>query len=300
MEAALPEGEEDARSRSDYDSYYSGLISFVFHFCLYLALSLLAGIVAIPDKLPPATDVVHVADTSSSGKDADEGMSAPEGLESVAQDPATAITQGDPLQEVADIKPTETPTINVPTKDLGKIAKEAKARGQSAADAARAKLTQGLGGGTGGNGSGQTGRAGRAARWVLRFNTASPRDHLAQLGGLQADVAFPDRGDDYRYFTNLGGTPISSVRALAQDGRIFWMDQDRSSFSALARELGVASAEYMIAFLPQPLEAKMLKLEMSYASEKGVTSEDGIAQTVFECVRRAGSYDVMVVDQTLQ
>ena len=37
----------------------------------------------------------------------------------------------------------------------------------------------------------------------MRFNTRTPRDYLGQLGGLGADVAFPDRGEQYRYFTNL-------------------------------------------------------------------------------------------------
>ena len=55
----------------------------------------------------------------------------------------------------------------------------------------------------------------------------------------------------------------------------------------------------MIAFLPLDLEEKMSRLEMARARERGVSREEDIRQTVFECVRRGGGFDVIVIDQTL-
>ena len=147
------------------------------------------------------------------------------------------------------------------------------------------------GGGSGG------GRAGRAARWVLQFNTSAASEYLSQLGGLGAEVAFPQQGDSYLYFSNLGGSPTSSTRDLSSESRIYWMDSDPRSYRSVAARLNVPSPPFMVAFLPAALEEKMLKLEKAY---KGVQDEDKIAQTVFECVRRGGGYDVIVVDQRLR
>lgn len=295
------EPETDA-AIEDYDHYYSGLVSFVFHFVLYLAISLLSGI-AIRDKLSPAVDVVNVASTDSRGTGTDDGMEGTDSLEALTPDPASSMSPSTPAEEVATAKAAEKVSAEVASDaEIAEQVTSQVGRAKSAAQRAREQLAQGLGGAASGGGdasggkSGKTGRAGRAARWILRFNTRSPRDHLAQLGSLKADVAFPESGGQYRFFTNLAGTPMASVRDLTGDSRIFWVDEDGSSFQGLARELGVAGAEHMIAFLPQALEARMLELEMTLAREKGASSEDDIVQTLFECVRRDGSYDVRVSD----
>jgi hypothetical protein len=176
-------------------------------------------------------------------------------------------------------------------------ASEAAAAARAAADAAREKLNENLGGTPGGGSEGTgggTGRAGRAARWVLRFNTTSPQNYLAQMGGLGAEVAFPQQGDQYIYFSNLSSSPTRTVRDLSDENRIFWIDQDRGSFGGVAQTLGVPSAAMMLALLPVELEQRMTQLELAF---KGATSEQEIIQTVFECVRRGGGYDVIVVDQ---
>jgi hypothetical protein len=117
---------------------------------------------------------------------------------------------------------------------------------------------------------------------------------LLQLGGLGAEVAFPQRGDQYAYYSNLDGSPTRAVRDLSRENRIFWIDNDSQSFGDVARELGAGSAPMMIAFFPLELEERMSKLELAY---RGRASEADIIQTVFECVSRGGGYDVMVVDQ---
>lgn len=292
--------EEDLHEPPDYDPYYSGMVSFVFHFCLFLILPFLSSMVRSEDKLPPSVDVVQVIDASSTGSQAFDDL--PAGLETQEDDSAGEMPvelEPTPKLDQSIPKAAETELEFDPSANSQQVADALAAARQAAAAASAAaagQLDQNLGGTSSGGGSGGTGRAGRAARWVLRFNTRTPRDYLGQLGGLGADVAFPDRGEQYRYFTNLSGTPQSSVKSLDREGRIYWIDQD--TFQQVAQHLGV-SAPMMIAFLPLALEEKMSKLEMARARERGVSREEDIRQTVFECVRRGGSFDVIVVDQTL-
>jgi len=299
-----PANDEQANAATaDYDSWYSALISFVFHFCLMLLVSLFSDVIRARDKLPPAIDVVQVTDASTSGSAMDDSASPGEALESTTADSAADVPlTSTPVEQLNTVQPVQPQAIDVSTDDVQEEVRQEVGRARqaaAAAQAAAARLNENLGGSPGTPSGTGKGRAGRAARWVLRFNTSNSRDHLAQLGGLQANIAFPDRGDKYRFFSNLSGSPTSELRDLSEENRIFWIDEDPSSYHGLARELGVAPPPMMIAFLPVPLEEKMLKMELGRAREQGVTSEDGIAQTVFECVRRGGSYDVVIVDQTL-
>ena len=282
----------------DYDPYYSGLASFVFHFCLFVLLPFLGAVVASQDRLPPTVDVVQVVDAQMDGSEAFSDL--PSGLETQEQDTSSSEMAIDvPTQEInKDIQVDVTTEFN--ESDIQQTADNAVKQARQAAAAAKAAaasaLNDNLGGTAGSGGSGGTGRAGRAARWVLTFNTSNPQDYLRQLGGLGADVAFPAEGGKYKYFTNLAGTPTSSLRDLNNENRIYWMDE--RSFFEVAQLLGV-SADVMIAFLPGPLEEKMSKLEMARARERGVSNEEDIIQTVFEYVNRGGG-DVIIVDQKLR
>lgn len=306
--------EEEVRERGDYDSWYSALISFLFHFFLVLLAPLFVKAMGPRETLPPAVASVAVVDSDSdaSAGDAGDGLPSsdlpemsqdqqtPDMAAEVPKEAITAVTDI-PLEEVDLTDATAKQAIQESRQDAAEQVKRAR----SAASAARDRLNQNLGGkpgtgtgtGTSGGGGTGTGRAGRAARWVLKFNTANPRDYLAQLGGLGADVAFPQRGDDYRYFTDVGGSPKSSVRKIDQESRIYWIDENPQACAGVAQELGIPAPPVMLAFLPESLEAKMLKMELAF---KGAESEDDIVQTIFECTRRGGGYDVIVVDQTLK
>jgi hypothetical protein len=163
---------------------------------------------------------------------------------------------------------------------------------------AQQKLNDNLGkGGGGGSGAG-SGRPGRAARWVLRFNTKSAADYLAQFESLGAELAFPTSGDRWRFFSNLTKKPpTSSLRDLSSESRIYWTDDDAKVVADVCRELGIEPAPFMIAFLPVPLEQKMLELELAYEFQK---QEDDIEQTVFVAVPWGNGYKVEVLDQTLK
>ncbi len=288
--------ETELHEPPDFDPYYSGLASFVFHFCLFVLLPFLFAIVKTQDRLPPTVDVVQVVDARMDGSEAFSDL--PSGLETQEQAASSEMAVEVPTTEINKNIDVEV-TTEFNEEDIQKTADNAVKQARQAAAAAKAAaanaLNENLGGTAGGGGSGGTGRAGRAARWVLTFNTSNPQDYLRQLGGLGADVAFPAAGGRYKYFTNLAGTPTSSLRDLDKENRIYWMD-DRSYFE-VAQLLGV-QADLMIAFLPTPLEEKMSKLEMARARERGVTNEEDIIQTVFEYVNRGGG-DVIIVDQKL-
>lgn len=292
--------EEELYEPHDYDPYYSGLASFVFHFCLFIILPFLSSIVRSEDKLPPAVDVVQVIDNNTEGSDTFSDM--PSGLEAQETElPSETPMETPPTPELDKSIPKEAPPeLEFNPEELENSARDAvrkaRAAAAAAASAAASQMTENLGGSPPTSSSGGSGRAGRAARWVLRFNTRTPRDYLGQLGGLEADIAFPGRGDNYIYYTDLDSSPTRSSRTLDRENRIFWIDQD--TFQQVADHLGI-SAPMMVAFLPTTLEEKMSKLEMARARERGVTREEDIKQTVFECVHSGRGYDVIVVDQTL-
>lgn len=290
--------DEELHEPPDYDPYYSGLASFVFHFCLFVLLPFLSAVVKNRDKLPPTVDVVQVVDARMDGSEAFSDL--PSGMESQEQDTSSEMALDMPNEAINTDIQVDVPTeLEFNEQDIQQTADQAVKQARQAAAAAKAAATalnENIGGTAGSGGSGGTGRAGRAARWVLTFNTSNPQDYLRQLGGLGADIAFPAQGGKYRYFTNLAGTPQSSLRDLDKENRIYWMDDN--SYYEVARILGV-SADVMIAFLPGPLEDKMSKLEMARARERGVSREEDIIQTVFEYTNRAGG-DVIIVDQKLR
>ena len=315
--ARKPKQDEDKRSQDavedelheprDFDSWYSGLISFVFHFTLMMILPLLASVFADEDKLPPVVEVVQVADLDASYGDAADADSA--------GDIAELNDAFDTVEPLPDAMPREqiTNDLDIPIPDeFNEPATDAEISDQikdfqRIANAAKAALSQGLDGAPGGGapapaagGGGGTGRAARASRWVLHFNTGRAKTYLAQLGGLGAEIAFPRRDDKLLYFTDLAGNPKSDIREMSAEtakNRITWYDQRRDSYLPVAQELGVDSPALMVAFLPHDLEARMLKMELSY---KGVSNEHDIARTEFEVVARGGGYDVVVIEQVLR
>lgn len=303
--AAAPTPEEAYQEPLDVDSWYSALVSFVFHFCLMLLLPLFAAFLEPEQRLPPAVGTVQVLDDSGTDADPAAGLPGAEAAaESLTQSESPDLMQDIPAAEaITEVQPVEVPQLdlNVPDakqalESLRNDSAQAVAAAQAAARGARERLNQNLGGapGGGGGGGGGTGRAGRAARWVLKFNYSHADHYLNQLGGLGAAIAFPQRGDQWLYFTDLAGRPNRSVRDLSGEDRIFWINEDPSSTGLVAQALGIAPLTPMLAFLPVELEQRMLKMELAY---KGAASEQDIKQTVFECVARGGGFDVIVVDQ---
>ena len=292
--------EEEHEVPADYDSWYSGLISFLFHLTLILLVPLLAALAVVEDRRPPEVGTIQVSDGTDAA--AGEASEMDDGALELMEEtpPSESQSVPTPLTAAAEIESLDNSDlqVNSTTEAVAETLQKgraAAARARSASQRATDILNKNLGGTAGGNGSGGTGRAGRASRWVLTFNSSSGDTYLNQLGGLGADVAFPV-GEDAQYFTDLAGSRRSSRRSLHSESRIYWIDD--ATFRDAARVLGHPGAPLMYAFLPTPLEEKMAQLELAEARRYGVTREEDIQQTIFECVARGGSYDVQIVSQT--
>lgn len=150
------------------------------------------------------------------------------------------------------------------------------------------------GGGKGGaGGNAKSGRAARQSRWVLRFNTRSAADYLAQMAGLGAAIAFPADGGKLLYLDLAKDPPARSTRDISEITRICWYDEDPSSVRRVTEHLRLPSSSTLLTYLPQQLEERLLKLELAY---RGL-AEERIKSTQFEVVRTGGGYDVQVVSQ---
>lgn len=290
----------EPESPPDYDSWYSGLMSFLFHLTLILLVPLLAALAAVEDRRPPEVGTIQVADSTDAA--AGEASEMDDGALELMEEstPAESQAVATPLTAATEIQAEDNSDLEI--ESTSDAVAETLAKGRAASARARAAsqratdiLNKNLGGTAGGNGSGGTGRAGRASRWVLTFNSNSGDVYLNQLGGLGADVAFPLSGEDCQYFTDLAGSRRGNRRSLQSESRIYWIDD--ATFRDAARVLGQPGASLMYAFLPTPLEEKMAQLELAEARRYGVTREEDIEQTIFECVARGGSYDVQIVSQ---
>jgi hypothetical protein len=206
----------------------------------------------------------------------------------------TNVTSSD--DPVVDIKVDE---------ELKEGTKVAVGKANAAIQRLKDKLAAGLnakgtgGGGKGdlsGNGSGfggATGRGARQARWTLRFNTRSPQDYLIQMKGLGAALAFPKDGGSLQYYDLNVMPPTPIAGDISQDSRMYWMDESPRSVGPVTSYMNIPRAPMMVLFLPTELEEKMAKMEVSYRNRR----EEDIRSTLFEVVRRAGGFDVIVVDQ---
>ena len=178
--------------------------------------------------------------------------------------------------------------------------KERQARALGGSGGGPGGTGRGSGGdGTGGGGKGgaggnaQSGRAARQSRWVLRFNTHSAADYLAQMRGLNAAIAFPAEGGKLLYLDLTKDPPAQSTRDINEISRICWYDEDPSSVRRLTDYLRLRPSSTLLTYLPQQLEERLLKLELAY---RGLP-EERIKSTQFEVVRTGGGYDVQVVSQ---
>ncbi len=294
------------RYSQNHELLFSSISSFVIHLLLILIIPLLATWIAERDPTAPAVTVVQVANDTSSDNGGD-GLPTGDELEQDSAASDVPLPEQVNKADVQDVKRPELETNVEKTQEQlqqdilaeqGAAARTAQAAADSLARL-KDKLNSNLGDKGGGGGTGGEGRPGRAARWVLHFNTRSTRDYLAQFDGLRAEIAFPERGDQWKYYSNLTASqPTAQVRDLSREERIYWIDEDGQAIRGVCQALHVSPIPpHMIAFLPLDLEDKMLKLELAFKSAK---SEDDIQQTQFKVVSRGGGYDVIVISQRLK
>jgi hypothetical protein len=245
-------------------------------------------------------------------------------------EPQPAEDTGDkPPQEATPTKPdTKRENLN-PSVPLVQALPETKDESvreliQNAGDAVRAqariskdaqeKLRRSIGYGQGGPGSdggkdrgrdtgtgNKTGpgtgneRYERTLRWVMIFDTFSGDDYARQLAGLGAIIAIPRENNQYAIIHDLNQRPARPREEdIEQIKRIYWVDEKRESITPLCMTLGIKPVpDHVVAFFPESLERKLLKLELDY---KGRT-EDQIYETRFKVRKTAGGYEPVVIEQ---
>ncbi len=201
-------------------------------FGLFCFLVLLPVVLVTPfasrDPAPPAVDVLVVGEDENAPDEEGEDFESAAALrtdEASPHDVPDEVVVG----ELDEVDRPELPAPDVVPIDRGTELAEETAIAESALDRlaqARAQLDANLkqgeaSGGGGSGGSGTRGRGARVARWVLHFNTRSPRHYLMQLDGLGAQIAFPEVGNRWRYYFEVSGKkPRSEVRDLAADGSL--------------------------------------------------------------------------------
>jgi hypothetical protein len=141
-------------------------------------------------------------------------------------------------------------------------------------------------------------RVKRVLRWSMVFSTSNGGDYARQLQGLGAYLAIPnpDRPTDFQVIRDLSKRPIQGkIEDVSKIQRIFWIDDKPQSVRSLSTALGIKPPPRIVAFFPEELEQKLLKLEHDY---QGLAEAD-VAETRFEVrLTKAGKYEPVVVSQT--
>jgi len=278
------------------ESVWSSALSFTLH--VFIILIILVGTVRLmsPDPVPPQVDVIAVSD---------ETVAAPGDSEAAAIDDTLAEDVEEPDDLPPEMRPEQLDQLEQPDEVVIEIQEHGTEPAEDPAEAqellerirsAKSRLEDNLSGEgrSGEPGTGAKGRAARVARWILHFDTRSPKHYLEQIDGLGATVAFPVEGGEFRYFHDCSSpNPRSEVKDLAGEGRLYWYDDNRASVAGVCQTLGIAPTGMMVCFLPKDLEEKMLRLELAYEN----LEEDEIASTHFKAIRRGGRLDVTVISQ---
>jgi hypothetical protein len=140
-------------------------------------------------------------------------------------------------------------------------------------------------------------RQARVLRWTMIFDTQNGADYANQLHALGAILAVnnPKNPKEYLLFEDLSKRPVQGkVKDLAQIKRIYWIDDRPESVTPLAMALGIRPLpHHVVAFFPESLEQKLLKLELGYRGKK----EEEILETKFRIVRAGGGYEPHVESQ---
>jgi hypothetical protein len=147
----------------------------------------------------------------------------------------------------------------------------------------------------------------RMLRWSLLFDTQNGRDYVAQLGGLGAILAVPVGKDenkpDFKIIRDLSARPAKLLdEDISKIQRIYWLDDKPQSVGDVMTILGVkAKPSYFVAFMPEELENKLLKLEKAYLDKhhKGHTERD-IDETRFRIKRIDKRYEPEVISLRLK
>lgn len=300
----------------------SSMSSIGVHVLLLLLVMLMTQVLTKPESQQLGVDVIRVGDEPEAAAGEMAGKPGDAGLTATQSDGEAVPAQPDapPTEQLqTEVSPDESPTVNLSpgeeVKNEAAVAAQSAAatvrRAQQSLAQAKSRLAKNMNAGSGGlgtggsgdgrtgstpgaGGTGTTGRAARQGRWILRVRPISIENLLAQYESLGAVIAFPLNGERYRFFSKLTRhPPVSEVKTLAGEGRMYWVEENVQQISGLAEVLNTAMPAYILVFLPHELETRMVKMEHDY----GNLSEDQIASTTFAVVQRGGGYDIIVEEQ---
>jgi hypothetical protein len=314
-----------------YEFPLSSVTSFAIHAIALILLFFLGKYLFDTLNKPKSLGEIGVVVEAGGGGGNPEGVGPGPGGE--LTEPAPAEDTGNkPPPEATPTKPDPKREILNPSVPLVVLPPESKDESvreliQNAGEAVHAqgrinkeaqeKLRRSIGYGQGGPGSGGgkdrgkdtgTGRAEgpgtgneryeRTLRWVMVFDTYSGDDYARQLAGLGAIIAIPRENNQYAMIHDLNERPARPrLEDVEQIKRIYWTDEKRESITPLCMTLGIRPIpDHIVAFFPESLERKLLKLEMDY---KGLR-EDQIYETRFKIRKTAGGYEPVVIDQKVK
>jgi hypothetical protein len=132
-------------------------------------------------------------------------------------------------------------------------------------------------------------------RWVLVFDTYSGDDYARQLHALGAILAIPRENKQYAIIGDLSKRPaVAELGDITAIQRIWWEDNKHESIGPLCSALGIKPIPaYVVAFFPESLERKLLKIELQYQDLR----EHQIKETRFKIRKTADGYEPVVVSQ---
>jgi hypothetical protein len=132
----------------------------------------------------------------------------------------------------------------------------------------------------------------RMLRWVLKFNIrdGGRNEYFQQLSGLGLILAIPEDKEVYRVvYYPPGARKVKKVEEL---NHIYWTDHNKKAVAEVMEALGLKERpSHLVAFMPQELEEKLVKMEVEHARKKERTIED-IQDTGFIVVKKGTRYEV--------
>ena len=165
----------------------------------------------------------------------------------------------------------------------------------------------GIGDGTGPGAATPTQREKRILRWTMTFDNIDHANYVAQLRGLGAVLAIPVREDangvQYKLIRDLSARPAKltdeDIGEIQSHRAVKWIDENPNSVRGVMSVLGLRlTPSHFLAFMPEELEDKLLRLETTYLSKRHSSrKEDDIKATKFRIKVRNGKYEPEVVKQ---
>lgn len=155
--------------------------------------------------------------------------------------------------------------------------------------------------GTGPGSGGADSTNARSLRWVLRFRTTDGADYVRQLAAMGASVLVPLPPENKQCLLvgdlrNPAPRPATDDDLKSLAGQIKFSDTRPGSVAGVCAALRVTQpAQSFWAFFPRGLEDELARKERAYRNRR----PEDIAETVFQVVVRDGSYEVVVIGQTV-